>query len=201
MIKMETTAYNPDYVSPPGETLQETLEMLGLSQAELAERTGRPKKTINEIILGKAAITPETALQLELVLQIPSTFWLSREAKYRAWLARQEENTRLGQDTDFLKNLPLKEMIARGWVMGRENKLDQAREVLRFFGVVSSDKIPRVSGIAFRHSKSFASNPWALAAWLRKGELDSQNIRCNEYDRDAFLNILQQFVPLQQKHL
>jgi addiction module HigA family antidote len=85
---MKTTAYNPDYVSPPGETLQETLEMLGLSQAELAERTGRPKKTINKIILGKAAITPETALQLELVLQTPSAFWLSREAKYRGFLKK-----------------------------------------------------------------------------------------------------------------
>jgi HTH-type transcriptional regulator / antitoxin HigA len=196
MIKMKTTAYNPDYVSPPGETIQETLEMLGLSQAELAERTGRPKKTINEIILGKASITPETALQLELVLQIPSAFWLSREAKYRAFLARQEENNRIALDTDFLKNLPLKEMINRGWIISRENKLEQAREVLRFFGVVSSDKIPRASGIAFRHSKSFASNPWALAAWLRKGELDAQNIRCKEYNQDTFLNILQKIRSL-----
>ena len=55
--------YAPDVVSPPGETLLEILEDRGMSQAELAERTGRPKKTINEIIKGKAAITPETAIQ------------------------------------------------------------------------------------------------------------------------------------------
>ena len=50
--------YVPDVVSPPGETLLEILEDRGMSQAELAERTGRPKKTINEIIKGKAALTP-----------------------------------------------------------------------------------------------------------------------------------------------
>ena len=42
--------YHPDYVSPPGETLLETLETIGMSQAELAKRMGRPVKTINEII-------------------------------------------------------------------------------------------------------------------------------------------------------
>ncbi|MBR8835064.1 MAG: HigA family addiction module antidote protein [Stigonema ocellatum SAG 48.90 = DSM 106950] len=80
--------YMPNYASPPGETLQEVLEERGMSQAELAERTGRPKKTINEIINGKAAITPETALQLERVLGIPASFWNNREQHYREALAR-----------------------------------------------------------------------------------------------------------------
>lgn len=83
--------YTPDYVSPSGETLQEILEEHGMSQAELAERTGRLKKTINEIINGKAAITPETALQLERVLGIPASFWNNRERQYREALALIEE--------------------------------------------------------------------------------------------------------------
>ena len=36
--------YMPDYVSPPGETLLETIEAIGMSQADLAERIGRPKR-------------------------------------------------------------------------------------------------------------------------------------------------------------
>ena len=62
MGKDQKTAYKPDFVSPPGETLQDTIDMLGISQAELAERTGRP-------------------LQLELVLRVPASFWLARGAK------------------------------------------------------------------------------------------------------------------------
>jgi addiction module HigA family antidote len=92
------TKYKPNFVSPPGETLQELLEQFNLSQADLAERTGRPKKTINEIIQGKSAITPETALQFQRVLKTPAHFWLVREAKYRAWLAEQDDDHRLKGD-------------------------------------------------------------------------------------------------------
>ncbi len=47
--------FPPDYALPPGESLLETLEVIDMSQTELAECTGRPKKTINEIIKGRAA--------------------------------------------------------------------------------------------------------------------------------------------------
>ena len=80
--------YHPDFVSPPGETLEEILESRGMSQAEFAERTGRPKKTINEIIRGKSGITPDTALQFERVLDIPASFWIAREQNYREALAQ-----------------------------------------------------------------------------------------------------------------
>ena len=91
MASSAKNEYYPDYVSPPGETLREILEDRGVSQAELAIRTGRPKKTISEIVNGKAAITPETALQLELVLGIPADFWNAREQHYREYLARLEQ--------------------------------------------------------------------------------------------------------------
>lgn len=66
--------------------------MNNLSQADLAERMGRPKKTINEIIAGKTAITPETAIQLERVFKTSAQFWLNRDARYSAWLAEQAED-------------------------------------------------------------------------------------------------------------
>ncbi len=86
---------HPDSASAPGETLSETLNALGMSQTELARRINRPIKTINEIIQGKAAITAETALQLEQVLRIPASFWLKREQQYREALARLAEEQRL----------------------------------------------------------------------------------------------------------
>jgi addiction module HigA family antidote len=96
MIDAMKTQYQPQTVSPPGETLAETLEELEMSQAELARRMGRPAKTINEIVQGKAAILPETALQLENVLGIRASFWMAREMAYRTALARSERNTTVG---------------------------------------------------------------------------------------------------------
>jgi HTH-type transcriptional regulator/antitoxin HigA len=85
---MADNQYRPDEVTPPGETLLEILEERGLTQADLAERTGRSRKSIHEIIEGKAEITPETALQLEGFLSIPASFWNQRERHYREFLAR-----------------------------------------------------------------------------------------------------------------
>ena len=74
MAEIEKDDFKPNYAVPPGETLRETIESLGMTQAELAQRTGRPKKAINEIIQGKTAITAETAIQLERALGVPASF-------------------------------------------------------------------------------------------------------------------------------
>ena len=116
MSSQMSNQYYPDEVSPPGETLLETIEAIGMSQAQLSERMGRPKKTINEIIKGKASITPETALQLERVLGISASFWNNRERQYRESLARIQERESLHSQIDWLKHFPLKVMISYGWL-------------------------------------------------------------------------------------
>lgn len=80
--------YYPDSVPPPGETLLETLETIGMSQAELARRMDCPVKLVNEIIQAQTVITPEIARQLERALHIPASFWLNMEQYYREYLAR-----------------------------------------------------------------------------------------------------------------
>jgi len=72
--------------SPTRATLQETLETLGMSQVELAERTGRPTKTISEIIKPRPP-SPPNRLQFEKVLGVPARFWMNLERNYREWLA------------------------------------------------------------------------------------------------------------------
>ena len=66
--------YEPSSVSQPGQTLKDILNERGITQSELATRMGRPEKTISEIVHGKAAITAETAIQLEYVLEVPASF-------------------------------------------------------------------------------------------------------------------------------
>jgi transcriptional regulator with XRE-family HTH domain len=70
----KTYPYEPDYAVPPGTTLRDTLEEKGLSQADLALRTGLAEKTISQIVNGVAPITYETAEKLELVLGVPGDF-------------------------------------------------------------------------------------------------------------------------------
>lgn len=82
--------YDPESVSAPGETLLEILETIDMSQMELARRMGCSVELVNEIIQGKAVITPEIALQLEQALHTPVSFWLNRERRYREYLAQEQ---------------------------------------------------------------------------------------------------------------
>ena len=59
-----------------GEMLRIMLDHHGLSQREFCKMIGRPKKTLNEIIMGKTIITEATALQLEKSLKISADVWL-----------------------------------------------------------------------------------------------------------------------------
>lgn len=80
----------PDYAIPPGATLQETIDSLGMTQCDLAMRTGMAVKTINEIVKGKAPTTPDTAILFERVTGVPARMWNMLEANYREQLARIE---------------------------------------------------------------------------------------------------------------
>jgi addiction module HigA family antidote len=193
MASNSANRYLPDRVSPPGETLLETLEALGMSQADLAERTGRPRKTINEIIKGKAAITAETALQLERVLGIPAGFWINRERQYRESQARYEEANRLIADKAWLRCFPIREMARWGWIVRHKEPVQQLRELLNFFGVASPRQWKGLwteTCVSFRKSVAFECSTGALTAWLRRGELEARSIKANPYNADRFRGIL-----------
>lgn len=81
-----------DLAIPPGEFLEEEMTELGMTQQDLAHRTGRPVQVINEIIRGKKAITQDTALELERVLGIPAHLWVNLEAEYQLTKARVRES-------------------------------------------------------------------------------------------------------------
>jgi addiction module HigA family antidote len=187
--------YAPDFVTPPGETLQEILEDRGMTQAELADRTGRPKKTINEIIKGKAAITPETALQFELVLGVPASFWNNREQVYREFLARQAEIKALEEYIPWMRKFPINSMIKLGWLQKHSEPVYQIEELLRYFGVASPiqwQNLWQAAQISYRQSPVFAADPAAVSAWLRRGELEAQKIECASYEENQFREALKE---------
>lgn len=194
MNEQPRNQYFPDVVSTPGETLEDVLVERGMSQAELAERTGRPKKTINEIVKGKASITPETALQFERVLGIPAGFWMAREQNYREHLARAKEAVEFEKQADWLDQVPYRAMVKFGWIPEHRERARQLDEVLRFFAVASPGTWNGVWGAQsplFRRSSAFESASGSIAAWLRKGELESAHQDAADYDADAFRRALE----------
>jgi HTH-type transcriptional regulator/antitoxin HigA len=186
---------NPLYAIPPGQTLLDTLEEIGMSQTELAKRMGRPVKTINEIIKGKAEITPNTAIELERALGVPSSLWNNLEKNYREKQALIKEKIKLEEKTGFLDKIPLSHMIREGWINKRDNKVDQLHEALSFYRISSVESWDTLWGedlskVAFRKAVAHKSDPWYLSTWLSKGELDAQEISCKPFDKSKFKQIL-----------
>lgn len=194
-------------ISPPGDTLAETIGELGFSQSELAARMGRPHKTINEIIQGKAAIMPETAIQLERVTGIPADFWLEREKNYRLELAEIEEAERLLQNKEWLSNFPLKEMIGLEWIkVETKETLERMAAVLNFFRVANTEAFYQSSCFAtvenhnYRLTKQTQKNPFALAAWLRQGEIQAKEIEVAPFDKNRFKTALIEIKEIMISH-
>lgn len=182
-------AFEPDYAVPPGRTLLETIEHLGIDQKELALRTGMAAKTINQIVKGKAPLTPDTALRLERVTGLPARTWNNLEANYREQLARLESSKHLASQLEWLKRIPTKELVVRGAMEASEDAVVMIERTLRFFGVASVDAWHEgwsKPQFAFRKSPTAAGHDGALASWLRLAELKAQGIECQPYDAKRF---------------
>ena len=67
----------------PGEVLlEEFLKPLDISQNALARAIDVPPRRINEIVLGKRAVSADTALRLARALGTSEQFWMGLQADY-----------------------------------------------------------------------------------------------------------------------
>jgi len=187
------SAWQRDWAVAPGEILHEVLEDRDMSQSELARRMGRPIKTINEIVNGKAAITPETAIQLERTLGITATFWNNLETAYREYLARERAHKELEANAAWIDAFPVKELAEHNLIDRGPSKADTLASLLRYFGMSS----PRAweshwlaPAASFRASPAFKSSPHAIAAWLRWGERVAADIDTQPFDASRLREVL-----------
>src|SRR5579863_10654445 len=67
----------------PGQILlQEFLQPLGLTQAELARSLAIPLNRVNELVRGKRGITPRTALLLSEYFKNSPEFWMNLQTAH-----------------------------------------------------------------------------------------------------------------------
>lgn len=194
----------PNWISPPGETISDILEERNLSLVEFADQIGYSQKQAKYLVQGKAPLTNELAAQLEFILGASAEFWLNREAQYRMDVSRLCSELSSPNDENWLKELPLKDMIKFGWINPVSNTNAKIVECLRFFGV------PNVAAwretyhnvletAAFRTSTSFDSQSGAVAAWLRQGVIESESLDCKAWDSKGFERSLQAIRALTRK--
>jgi len=83
----------------PGEILmEEFLEPLGISRYRLSKDIGVAPRRINEIVDGKRAISPDTALRLARYFGMTETFWSDLQVHYDLEVERDRLGSRLEKE-------------------------------------------------------------------------------------------------------
>ncbi len=194
-----------ELLSPPGDTILETIEFIKMSQAELADRLGKTPSKVHDLITGKEPVTYNTALQLEKVLGIDAGFWMNREMNYRTKLARIEQDETMQQSTTWLAQQPVNELKKCGYITTDKKEPSLVAEALAFYGVASVDRwqsryINEFASASYRKSTVHEATLGSMAAWLRIGEVEMQKMQLGVYDKDAFKNVLEQIKTLIATH-
>lgn len=192
--------WQPGWAVAPGEILLEALQDREMTQSELALRIGRPLKTVNEIIRGKAAITPETAIQLERALGISAPFWTNLETQYRDTRARQEAQAELEAQAGWVDNFPIPDLVRYRLIQRGPTKASTLANLLSWLGISSPAAYERVTAAAvYRRSPAFAASPHAVTAWLRWGELLASSVQAPPFDARRFRQVLTEIRPMTRK--
>ncbi|MCD8287208.1 MAG: HigA family addiction module antitoxin [Clostridia bacterium] len=119
------------YIIHPGETLAEFLEDRGMTQKELAVRTGMSTDHIRAVIHGRKPITAVFAHRLEYALGVKAYFWLNLQSDHDRELAEYDDFHSIRPEEAEL--LPRFKATIDGWISGGVVKPDEhpARLVIR----------------------------------------------------------------------
>lgn len=70
----------------PGRFLERHyLTPLGLNQTEVARQLGVSRRRVNELVHGKRAMSPDTAIRCAQTFGLPADTWLAMQAEWDAW--------------------------------------------------------------------------------------------------------------------
>lgn len=83
--------FSPNWVSPPGRTLDEFILLRGVTWKDLALCLGKGQKWACDLKAGRAKLSAETAVKLEeLFPATPAEFWMNLETAFRLFLERRK---------------------------------------------------------------------------------------------------------------
>jgi plasmid maintenance system antidote protein VapI len=179
---------------------------MNMGPKEFAVRTGKPEKTIIAVLKGESSITPDMAVLFESVTRIPARFWMNKQRSYDEYLARKRQLALIDESIEWAKNFPLSEMIKKGWLPQKRNINEKTEELLFFFGLSSPDAWcdyyqRKELKVGFSISLAHTGDPYAISAWLRKGELQAEELTTtNAYSEKKFKAILSQVKVLMANH-
>ncbi len=85
-------------ITPGDILLEEFLEPMGISQAQLAKNLNVPPNRVNQIVNGKREITADTALRLGQYFGIEPEFWLNLQLRFNVKIAKEKSGKQIERE-------------------------------------------------------------------------------------------------------
>jgi HTH-type transcriptional regulator/antitoxin HigA len=148
---------NREALIAPGEYIRDELEARGWTQEAFAHILGRPLKTVNQIITGTKAITPQTAKEIGAAFGTSAEVWLNLESAYRLNLDLAS-NDSVVRRAKLYEVAPVKEMITRRWIKASDDIAELESILEQFFAEPFE--------AAARKSTSYETTTPAQRAWM-----------------------------------
>lgn len=171
-------AGGPKWVSAPGDTILSIMEQRELSLEEFATQVGLSEAGAQQVIDGARAVDRGLARRLAIALGSTEQFWIAREHDYRAAVS-PPENMRVETMDQLMAKLPIRDMQSFGWIEPAQSAETKVFSCLEFFGVSTFTQWQgryenAFHEAAYRKSTVHSSCEIATTAWLRQGELETQ---------------------------
>lgn len=155
----------PAEVFPPGAFIKEELEERGWTQDDLAKILDKPLPTMNQILNGKRAVIPDTALRLAAAFDTSAEFWMNLESAWQLRQATQPSDvSRVRARARLYETAPIRELERRGWIKKTATVEEMERELASFFCVKNLDEVPSLR-VAARASSSGALAGMNASQW------------------------------------
>lgn len=184
----------------PGAYIKEEMDERGWSQRDLAFILGCSEQTINPILNGKRAISPEMAKALALAFDVPAEFFANLQQAYDLSQARMPDPS-VATRRVMQSAYPVREMIKRGWIeLADANMLEL--QLQKFF---EDQEVPYMAHAAKKSSYE-ERVPAPQLAWLFRVRQIARSIsvpRYSEKNLRSALSELEQLMysPEESRHV
>lgn len=111
--------------------LEQHLRPQNLSQNQIARAIKVPPRRINEIVLGKRAITADTALRLARYFGNSASYWMHLQAEYDLELAREKMGIKLGMIQSLYMDAARLNSTNTPFVKNSDNNLAAQKNIKR----------------------------------------------------------------------
>lgn len=178
----------------PGEFLKEELDHRGWSQQELADILDRPPRLISEIVGGKRAITPETAIGLSKALDVSAEYWMNLESQYQLSKVTIETES-VTRRARLYAAFPVRELIRKKWVESSDDLSELESRFCEFFHISDISVKPSLAHAA-KKTAAGAEPTVEQVAWLTQVQALAARTQIPRYSEKKLAACIEALRPL-----